>query len=88
MGLGDFLSDILTTGVQNLPAIVSAVRGPGSPQAQSFLPGLLAGAAAAQPGAMAGLEQATGINLPLVGLPRGYAPALFRASATARGATP
>lgn len=85
MGLGDFLSDILNTGVQNLPAIVSAVRGPSSPQAQSFTQGGLLG-----PGNV--FERALGIApagaVATTGLPQGYAPALFRPSATMRGATP
>lgn len=83
MGLGDFLSDVLTTGVQNLPAIVSAVRGPSSPQAQSFLPAPLQG------GLLERMLQPGGAPAGGGGaLPQGYAPALFRPSATLRGATP
>ena len=89
MGLGDFLSDILNTGVQNLPAIVSAVRGPTSPQAMSFAPATAA--AGGLLGAGNVFERALGLapgGGGATGLPQGYAPALFRPSATQRGATP
>jgi len=88
MGLGDFLGDLATTAVENLPAIVSAVRGPTSPQAMSFAP--LAQGTQLQRGIenILGLQPA-GTGVPaLTGLPAGYNPMLFKPAATARGATP
>lgn len=83
MGLGDFtdfLGGVLEAGVQNLPAIVSAVRGPTSPQAQSFGP--LVG-----PNIIGtSLERALGLQPsgapPMGALPAGFQPALFNPSRT------
>jgi len=90
MGLGDFLGDILQTGVENLPAIVSAVRGPSSSQAQSFFPapGSPLGTGTPATGVDAFIRNLVGAGAPSGGmsLPQGYAPALFNPSRT--GARP
>jgi hypothetical protein len=88
MGLGDFLGDILTAGVENLPQIVSAVRGPTSSQAMSFLPApgspLGTGTPATSVDAfirnLIGAGPATGTAR--AALPQGFQPALFNPSST------
>jgi hypothetical protein len=87
MGLGDFLGDILQTGVENLPAIVSAVRGPTSSQAQSFLPvpGAPLGTGTPATSVDAFIRNLIGAGAPAgtaMALPQGFQPALFNPSRT------
>lgn len=82
MGLGDFtdfLGGVLEAGVQNLPAIVSAVRGPTSPQAMSFAPLAQGTQLGANINQLLGLTPAAA---PAGVLPSGFQPALFNPSRT------
>jgi hypothetical protein len=87
MGLGDFLGDVLSAGVENLPAIIGAVRGP---QAGINFGALPAPGSAIGTGAPATSVDAFIRNLIGAGpagavataLPQGFQPALFNPSRT------